>query len=73
MAVAYIFMSKGLQEVSAITASLTSAIEPILNPMLVAFFWGEVITDLSLAGAVIVVTGIIGYNLIKLKKTSAYR
>lgn len=67
MAIAYIFMSKGLQTVSAITASLTSAIEPILNPLLVAFFWGEMISPLSLVGASIVVIGIIGYNLIKIK------
>ena len=67
MAIAYIFMSKGLQTVSAITASLTSAIEPILNPLLVAFFWGEMISPLSLVGALIVVIGIIGYNLIKIK------
>ena len=68
MAIAYIFMSKGLQQVSAITASLTSAIEPVLNPLLVAMFWGEVITPLSLVGAAIVVVGVIGYNLIKMKK-----
>lgn len=68
MAIAYIFMSKGLQQVSAITASLTSAIEPILNPLLVAFFWGELISPLSLVGAAIVVVGVIGYNLIKIKK-----
>ena len=67
MAIAYIFMSKGLQQVSAITASLTSAIEPVLNPLLVAMFWGEVITPLSLVGAAIVVVGVIGYNLIKMK------
>ena len=67
MAIAYIFMSKGLQQVSAITASLTTAIEPILNPLLVAFFWGEMISPLSLVGAAIVVIGVIGYNLIKIK------
>lgn len=67
MAVAYIFMSKGLQKVSAITASLTTAIEPILNPLLVAFFWGEMISPLSLAGAAIVVAGVIGYNVITIQ------
>lgn len=68
MAIAYIFMSKGLEVVSAITASLTTAIEPILNPLLVAFFWGEVISLLSMVGAAIVIVGVIGYNLIKIKK-----
>lgn len=68
MAIAYIFMSKGLEKVSAVTASLTTAIEPILNPLLVAFFWGEMITPVSLVGAAIVIIGIVGYNLIKIKK-----
>lgn len=67
MAIAYIFMSKGLEQVSAITASLTTAIEPILNPLLVAFFWGEMISPLSLVGAAIVVAGVIGYNLITIQ------
>ena len=65
MAIAYIFMTKGLEQVSAVTASLTTAIEPILNPLLVAFFWGEMVTPLSLVGAIIVVVSIVGYNLIK--------
>ena len=67
MAIAYIFMSKGLEQVSAVTASLTTAIEPILNPLLVALFWGETISPLSLLGAAIVIVGVIGYNLIKIK------
>ena len=67
MAIAYIFMSKGLEQVSAITASLTTAIEPILNPLLVAFFWGEMISPLSLLGAAIVIVGVIGYNMFKIK------
>ena len=67
MALAYIFMTKGLERVSAVTASLTTAIEPIFNPLLVAFFWGEMITPLSLVGAAIVVVSIVGYNVIKIK------
>ena len=38
LAFAYIFMAKGLDEVPAVTASLTTAIEPVLNPILVAVF-----------------------------------
>ncbi len=68
LALAYIFMAKGLDEVPAVTASLTSAIEPILNPILVAIFYHELITPLSFVGAVIVVIGVVGYNLIKIKK-----
>lgn len=66
---AYIFMSKGLEEVPAVTASLTTAIEPILNPVLVAIFYHEMITPLSFVGAVIVIIAIVGYNVVKAVKT----
>ena len=65
LALAYIFMAKGLDEVPAVTASLTTAIEPILNPVLVAIFYHETISPLSFVGAVIVITGIVGYNVWK--------
>ena len=64
---AYIFMSKGLEVVPAVTASLTTAVEPILNPILVAAFYHEMISPLSFAGAVIVITAVVGYNVIKAK------
>lgn len=70
LALAYIFMSKGLDEVSAVTASLTTAIEPILNPILVAIFYQEMITPLSFAGAVIVIAAIVGYNAWKAAKSA---
>ena len=69
LAVAYMFMAKGLDEVNAVTASLTTAIEPILNPILVAIFYHETITPLSFVGAVIVIAGIVGYNLWKAIKS----
>jgi len=65
LALAYIFMSKGLDEVPAVTASLTTAIEPILNPIWVAVFYHEVITPLSFVGAVIVIAAVVGYNVWK--------
>lgn len=70
LAFAYIFMAKGLDEVPAVTASLTTAIEPILNPLLVAVFYHEMVTPLSMIGAVIVVVGIVGYNVWKAAKPS---
>lgn len=59
----YIFLSKGLDYVSPVTASLTSTIEPILNPILVAVFYGETIGRLSLAGAVLVIGAVLTYSL----------
>ena len=69
LALAYIFMSKGLDEVPAVTASLTTAIEPILNPLWVALFYHEVISPLAFVGAVIVITAVVGYNLWKAIKS----
>ena len=68
LALAYIFMSKGLDGVPAVTASLTTAIEPILNPLLVAVFYHETITPLSFVGAVIVIAAVVGYNVWKAVK-----
>ena len=68
LALAYIFMAKGLENTPAVTASLTAAIEPILNPILVAVFWHELITPLSLVGAVIVIISIVVYNVSKGKE-----
>ena len=58
----------GLQHVSAVTAALTSAIEPVLNPILVAVFYKEMISGFSLLGAIIVFAGVVGYNLLKVQK-----
>ena len=51
----YVFLSLGLDAVSPVTASLTSAIEPILNPTIVALTLGETIGPLSVIGAVLVI------------------
>lgn len=59
----YIFLSKGLDYVSPVTASLTSTIEPILNPLLVAAFCGETVGILAAAGAVLVVGTATVYNV----------
>ena len=60
---AYIFMAKGLETVNAVTASLTAAIEPILNPILVAIFYKEKVSGLALVGAVIVLGTVLIYNV----------
>lgn len=59
----YLFLSKGLDRVSPVTASLTSTIEPILNPILVAIFCGETIGVLGVVGAILVVGSATLYNL----------
>lgn len=68
---AYILMCQGLKTTPAVTASLISGIEPVLNPILVAIFYHEMIGPLALVGAVIVLGAIVSYNLLKAGQTEA--
>lgn len=65
---AYTLMCEGLKTTPAVTASLVSGIEPVLNPILVAVFYHEMIGPLSLVGAVIVVGAVITYNVLKTRQ-----
>ena len=60
---AYILFSIGTKLTDPVTASIINAAEPILNPILVAVFYGEVLGRLSLAGAAIVIGSILFYNI----------
>ena len=71
LGLAYVFLTEGLVITPPVTASLISGIEPVLNPLLVAVFYGEMLTPLSLVGAAIVFLSVIGYNLIRLKQAEA--
>ena len=74
VALAYILMMNGLKATPPVTASLVSGIEPVLNPILVALFYHEGIGPFALAGAVIVVAGVVGYNVLRgLQKQSPER
>lgn len=64
---AYIFFSIGTRLTDPVTASIINAVEPILNPVLVAVFYGERLGRLSLIGAAIVIGGILFYNLWSLR------
>jgi len=64
MGLSYVLLAKGLNLVSPITASLTSTIEPILNPIWVALFYGEMVTPLAILGAVIVISSSTVYNIL---------
>ena len=65
VAVAYILLTIGLKTTPAVAASLVSGIEPVLHPLLVAAFYGETAGPLALAGAAVVITGVVGYNVLK--------
>jgi drug/metabolite transporter (DMT)-like permease len=64
MGIAYVLLAKGLEKVSPVAASLTSTIEPILNPILVAVFYGEIITPIAILGAALVIISSTGYNIV---------
>ena len=65
VAVAYILLTIGLKTTPSVTASLVSGIEPVLNPILVAAFYGEKMGNLALVGAAVVIGGVVGYNILR--------
>ncbi len=65
VAAAYILLTEGLKTTPPVTASLVSGVEPVLNPILVAAFYHEKVGRFALAGAAVVVVGVIGYNALK--------
>ena len=69
--VAYILLTEGLKTTPAVTASLVSGIEPVLNPVLVAVFYREFIGAMSFVGAVVVVGSVIGYNVLLARQKSS--
>jgi len=66
--VAYVCLCIGLKTTPPVTASLVSGIEPVLNPILVAVFYGEKMGKFALVGAAIVIGGVVGYNVLRVKK-----
>ena len=65
VAVAYILLTIGLKTTPSVTASLVSGIEPVLNPILVAVFYGEKMGTLALVGAAVVIGSVVGYNILR--------
>ena len=68
VALAYILLTIGLKTTPPVTASLVSGIEPVLNPILVAVFYHETMGRFALAGAAIVIVGVVGYNVIRARQ-----
>ncbi len=67
LGIAYVFLAKGLDHVSPVSASLTSTIEPILNPIWVAIFYGELLHPIAIVGAAIVILSATIYNVVNAK------
>lgn len=64
---AYVLLCIGLKTTPPVTASLVSGIEPVLNPILVAVFYGEQVGTFAFIGAVIVIGGVVGYNVLRVR------
>ncbi len=69
VALAYILMVEGLKTTPPVTASLVSGIEPVLNPILVAVFYHEMIGPVALVGAMVVVGSVVLYNVMLARHT----
>jgi drug/metabolite transporter (DMT)-like permease len=63
MGLAYIFLSIGLLTTPPVTASLLTGIEPVMNPVWVALFYGEMITPLFALGGIIVLVSVTLYGI----------
>lgn len=68
VAVAYILLTIGLKTTPPVTASLVSGIEPVLNPILVAVFYGEQMGPMAIIGATIVISGVVIYNVCRARQ-----
>ena len=66
---AYILLTEGLKTTPPVTASLVSGIEPVLNPILVAVFYHEMIGPIALMGAMVVVGSVVLYNVVLARQT----
>ncbi|HIV87237.1 MAG TPA: EamA family transporter, partial [Candidatus Pygmaiobacter gallistercoris] len=59
----FLLLARALIAVGPVTANLLCAIEPILNPLLVALVFGERPGRFALLGAALVLAGVIWYQL----------
>ena len=64
----YTLLTVGLKKCSALSGSLVASIEPVLNPILVALFYGEYVGFKAIIGAAIVIGTIVIYNILRMKR-----
>lgn len=73
MGIAYILFSRGIQKTTAVSASVITAIEPILNPIWALIIIGERPSFISVLAGLFVVLVITAYNFIKVKLATKQR
>ncbi|MBP5280033.1 MAG: EamA family transporter, partial [Erysipelotrichaceae bacterium] len=67
----YTLLALGLKRCEPLTGSLVACIEPVLNPILVAIFYGEYMSVHQIIGCVIVIGSIIVYNIYTSRKQNS--
>jgi drug/metabolite transporter (DMT)-like permease len=65
---AYIFFARGIKRTAALPACLITALEPVLNPLWVAFATGEVPGAFSFAGGAVIIISVVCYNVREAKR-----
>jgi len=60
---AYVFFSVGIKRTPALLGCLITALEPVLNPVWVALVLGEVPGPFAIAGGVVIILTVVGYNI----------
>ncbi len=68
LGVAYVLFIMGMRDCDPVPAVLAGSLEPILNPVWVALFYGELISPVALPGAIIVLATVTVYNVYSVKR-----
>lgn len=64
----YIFLSAGLDRIPLVTGALLTMLEPVLNPIWVALFYGETMSVMSVIGTVILLGTAAVYSIMQIRK-----
>lgn len=67
LGVGYIFFFQGLSRCAPVPAVLAGSLEPILNPIWVALFYGEIISPVAMPGVIVILGTVLVYNLYQTK------
>lgn len=59
MALPYFLFARGIRQVTAQDAVLIGLLEPLLNPLLVWLFWGEVVDRATILGGCLILAGLL--------------
>ncbi len=68
LGIAYIFLEYALKRISALSANIVCAFEPILNPVWVAVFYGEMIGTYAIIGGLLVIGAVVFYGAMNARR-----